>query len=75
MIIVGDVNETGFNTSKPRGFVTYRSSGFYWFMKSVELPALAVVDLLIVRSSAARAAHRGQARSYICCNAPFQTGH
>ncbi|MEX0295808.1 hypothetical protein AAH995_21055 [Pseudomonas putida] len=23
------VTETGFNTSKPRGFVTYRSSGFY----------------------------------------------
>ncbi len=37
--------------------------------------ALAVVDLLIIRSSAARAAHRGQARSYICCNAPFQSGH
>jgi len=30
VIIVGDVNETGFNTSKARGFVTYRSSGFYW---------------------------------------------
>jgi len=27
------------------------------------------------KSRAARAAHRGQARSYICCNAPFQSGH
>jgi len=36
--------------------------------------------LVFMRSSAARAAHRGQVgsphrRSYICCNAPFQSGH
>ena len=37
--------------------------------------ALVLVSSASMRSSAARAAHRGQARSYICCNAPFQSGH